>query len=176
MHLIQTVIHYFIFYGVWCVCVVAGSENMFWLGMPLVLIYLAFHLFFMSVSPKKEMMLIAALTVLGSITDSVLALLGAVSYAWAYVGGIAWWTVSLWACFATTYWHAFSWLSPHTLLASVMGAIGAPMCYAWIESRGAIFFPHGKIEAFFIIGVVWAVVLPVSFVMSRWIQRLPEEV
>ena len=176
MHVFQVVIHYLIFYGVWCSCVVAGSQNRIWLGVPLVAIYLVAHLFFMSVSPKKEMVLIVALTVLGCVTESLLSILGAVSYAWAYIGGIAWWTVSLWVCFATTYWHALSWLSSHTVLSAFMGAIGAPLCYAWGESRGAVLFPNGRIEAFFIISIVWAVVFPVSFVISRLVQHLPEDI
>jgi hypothetical protein len=125
---------------------------------------------FISKSPQREAVFIAVLTLLGAVNESMLAVLGVVVYSGAYWGGIAWWTLSLWACFATTYWHAFSWLAQRPFLAGFLGAIVAPMCYGSIESVGGISFPVGEVRGFLTIAAVWAIVLPVTFALSRRIQ------
>jgi hypothetical protein len=113
--------------------------------------------------------------VFGAANESVLAALGVVTYAEAYWEGVAWWTVSLWGCFATTYWHAFSWLEGHPGLAVVLGGFIAPLSYAWIERMGGVSFPQGEMVGILVVGGLWAIVLPISFVVSRRIRLLGSE-
>ena len=174
MGIFLKVINYLAFYALWCLCAFAGDDKQALWAVPIVLVYLVLHLLFISSSPKKEAVLIVVLTLLGALNESLLASIGFVSYSGAIWKGISWRTLSLWACFATTYWHAFSWLSSRLILASVLGAMVAPPCYAWIESVGGIQFPLGRAEALLTIGIQWAVVLPLSFAISRWIQHFRE--
>ncbi len=171
MTLFFRLVNYLSFYGLWLVCVFAGvAKKPLW-AIPCVLCYLALHLFFIASFRKREAILILALTVVGALNESLLAMGGVVVYTGAYWEGISWWTLSLWACFATTYWHAFSWLESRPVLATLLGATAAPMCYAWIEQVGGMSFPKGYTEAFLVIGVLWAVVLPGSFAISHYVRN-----
>jgi hypothetical protein len=169
-------VNYIAFYGLWCLCVMAGDDKRALWVIPIVLVYLVCHLLYISSSPKREAFLIIVLTLFGAVNESLLATFGVVSYAGAYWKGISWWTLSLWACFATTYWNAFSWLSSRLFLSSFFGAIAAPLCYVWIENAGELHFLIGRTEALLAIGALWAVVLPLSFVISRWIKYFREDV
>ena len=175
MVLLLRVVNYLAFYALWCLCIIAGDDKRAQWAIPVVLVYLVLHLLFMSSSPKREAILIAVLTLVGAMNESLLAKSGFVSYADAYWLGVSWWTLSLWACFATTYWHAFSWLSSRFLLAGFLGALAAPLCYASIATVGGISFPKGNTEGLLTIGVLWACVLPLTFVISRWIQHFRED-
>lgn len=168
------IVNYLAFYGLWCVCVFAGKDKGEFWAIPMVVGYLIFHLSVVSATPKREALFIASLTCLGAVNESLLSILGAVHYLEAYWLGVSWWTLSLWACFATTYWRAFAWLSSRLWLAAPLGAVAAPVCYAWIERVGLISFPQGSALALSIIGIVWAGMLPLSFFLSRWIQHARE--
>lgn len=175
MALLIRLINYMAFYGVWCLCLLTGSDSHIMWALPVILIYLVLHLVFISTCPRRESILIAVLTVVGAINESFLSVLGVVSYAGAYFLGIAWWTLALWACFATTYWHAFSWLSGRPFLAAILGALAAPMCYASVEKVGGISFPLGFQVAWVTIAAVWAIVLPATFAISQWICHFREK-
>ena len=141
------------------------------IALPIVLGYLLLHLALVSRAWKKEAVLIAALTVFGALNETVLSLLGAVAYKGALWEGVAWWTLALWASFATTYWHAFSWLGSRRILSSLLGAFVVPACYAWFGVMGAIRYPNGLPLAMLTIGAVWALTLPVTFYISTLLQH-----
>ncbi len=175
MQIVWNIINYLCFYGLWCLCATAGCEKRGEWVVLIVIAYLMFHLSVVSSSPKRETILLMALTLLGAMNESILAMVGVVSYARAYFG-IAWWTLSLWACFATTFWHTLSWLGSPLWRASVLGALAAPVCYAWLSRVGVISFPLGVFPAMAAISMVWAGVLPLAFVVSRRIQHFREDV
>ena len=164
-------INYLGFYAVWVVCTIAVDRKLPLIALPVVLGYLLLHLAFVSRSWKKEAVLIASLTAFGAMNETVLSLLGAVTYQGALWRGVAWWTLALWASFATTYWHAFSWLSSRPLLSSVLGASVVPVCYAWFGITGAIQYPNGPLRAALTIGAVWAITLPATFYISSLLQH-----
>lgn len=174
MAILYRLINYFAFYGLWCLCILTGSSSHALWVVPIILLYMSLHLLFISTSPKKEAIFIGLLTLFGAANESMLSLLGAVHYADAYWEGIAWWTLSLWACFATTYWHAFSWLASRPILASILGAFVAPICYVSIERVGELSFPLGMTESLLVIASVWAVILPCTFALGTWIQHYGE--
>jgi hypothetical protein len=171
MKIALQVLNYIAFYGLWFICAYAEKDRRPMVAIPIVGIYLFLHLFFISAEPLKEAGLVALLTLVGGVNESVLASFQAVSYEGACWRGVAWWTLALWAAFATTYWHAFSWLSSRPFLAGFLGAIVAPLCYAWLESVEVVRFPIGRGTALGIIGIQWAIILPVTFKLSRWIQN-----
>jgi hypothetical protein len=167
MVILLRVMNYIAFYGLWVLCLLAAvAREPLW-AVPAVVLYLTVHLLFFSTFPVKEGILIALMTVLGGINESVLASLGVVTYTGAYWKGIAWWTLCLWACFGSTYWHAFSWLEGRPMLSAVLGAIVAPICYLSVERAGGVVFSDGRVSALVAIGALWAVVLPCTFALSR---------
>jgi hypothetical protein len=163
--------NYLAFYALWVLCIVAARFDMPYIAIPIVVLYLILHLVFISQAWKKEALLIIVLTAVGAVNESVLSLLGAVTYVGALWGGVSWWGLALWASFATTYWHAFSWLSSRPILSAVLGAIVAPICYAWLGLMHVIEYPHGSARAMLTIRVVWSLMLPCTFLISKLIAR-----
>lgn len=166
MSILLKLINYVAFYILWCLLLLTVSKNRAEWGIPVVLLYLVLHLTFVSTSSKREAVLILILTILGALNESFLAAVGVVEYAGTYWAGVSWWTLSLWTCFATTYWHAFSWLAPRPLLSFLLGAVVAPFCYVSIEQVGGISFPLGRVPGLITIGAVWGVLLPLTFAVS----------
>ena len=168
---ISWVINYLGFYIVWVVCVAAAHLSRPFLAVLVAAGFLLLHLAFVSDDRKKEALFIALLTAYGAVNETLLSFLGAVTYEGALWRGVAWWTLALWASFATTYWHAFSWLNSRPLLAAVLGATVAPICYAWVKSMGAIVYQNGEMRAMIAIALVWAWTLPCTFYMSQLLRR-----
>lgn len=168
--------NYFAFYALWFLILFSEQAKSPYIALPIVGMYLVTHIVCFSQSPARETFLICALTVIGALNETILSLSGLVQYLGAYVEGVSWWTLSLWATFATTYWHAFSWLESRTILSCILGALVAPPCYIWIQRIGAITFPEGVLPATVAIGALWACVLPVTFWISksvRCVERSP---
>ena len=170
MALFVRIVNYLGFYALWMLCVMAiVAQKPLWAIVGVVL-YLIIHFLCISRTPKRELLFLLLLTAVGLLNETWLWGIGVVTYVGAYWGGIAWWTISLWICFATTYWHAFSWLEGRPWISAVLGAAAAPFCYAWIEQEGGITFPRGAVVGLLVIGGTWAVLLPLSFCLSRWMR------
>ena len=164
-------INYIAFYVVWVVCILSVHHSRHVLAISIALLFCILHLIFVCKDWRREIPFIAALTAYGAVNESLLSFLGAVSYEGALWMGVSWWTLILWAAFATTYWHAFSWMASKPLLSALLGATVAPICYAWMNRMGAIEYPNGETTAMLAIGAVWACSLPCTFFISRFFQR-----
>lgn len=163
-------INYFAFYILWVICIGAARLDMAYIAVPIVIFYLIFHLTFISRDWKKEILLIVALTAVGAFNESALSLLGAITYEGALWGGVSWWSLCLWASFATTCWYAFSWLCSRPLLAAFLGGAVMPICYASIARLNVIQYSDAT-RAMLTVGAVWALMLPCTFLISKSIQR-----
>ena len=163
-------INYLAFYFLWVICIGAARFDMAYIAIPIVILYLIFHLVFISLDWKKEGLLIVVLTAVGAFNESALFLLGKITYKDAFWGGVSWWSLGLWASFATTYWHAFSWLSSKPLLSAFLGGTVMPFCYASIGHLNVIQYSDTT-RAMCAVGVVWALLLPCTFLISKKIQR-----
>ena len=168
-------VNYLAFYLLWVVCVVAAYYHVSLLTVPVVLLYLIAHLAFVSKAWREEALFIALLTVYGMMNESLLSLCGAISYEGALWEGVSWWTLGLWAVFATTYWHSFSWLRSRPIVSALLGAAVVPACYEWVNLMGAIQYPNGQTRAMISVGVLWALTLPCTFFISNAFQRRCEE-
>lgn len=163
--------NYISFYVVWIGCLWAAVRGWSFFSMCAVIIYLIAHLRFVSKSPLAESLLIMSIVGLGVFNDIVLTTLGVLSYVDATAFGSAWWMIALWACFGSTYWHAFSWLESRRLLACLLGATAVPLCYMWGVNAGAVSLRLDEKWAYGIIAVLWAGILPFSFVMSNYMKK-----
>jgi hypothetical protein len=162
--------NYIAFYLLWFICIWADIKGYGLFVTPLVALYLYVHLAWISPDPRRELCFISLLAAMGACSDTLFAVTHLVYYQHTFLPGISWWNLSLWVCFGTTYWHAFSWLEPRPLLAAVLGAIVAPICYVGIEEAGAIFFTAQREIVLSIISFFWAVFLPVTFHISKKIR------
>ncbi len=173
MNIFLRVLNYLAFYLIWYLCLRSiGGEG---IGLTLVVaaLYFAIHFFFVSERPVREAFFMTCLTLFGMVNETLLAVTGVVTYADAYYGGVAWWTILLWFCFASTYQHAFSWLEPLVWQSSLLGAIVAPICYAVLAKAGAISFGETFWSSLFWIGLDWAIIMPLTFAFSRQLLHRP---
>ena len=153
-------LNYLTFYLLWCLCVWGASQDQQAIPLIAVILYLIIHLAFVSRKPLRETLLIVVVTALGCLNESILAYFQIVLYRDAFFLGVAWWTICLYACFATTLWYSFSWLLRRPLLATFLGATAMPICYLGIAHARAISFPLGEVIAFAVVGLQYAILVP----------------
>lgn len=172
MNIFLRILNYGAFYLIWYLCLRSIGRSGMDIALFVTVVYFGIHFAFVSDCPRKEGLFMVCLTAFGIFNESVLSVAGVLTYADALYAGIAWWTILLWFCFSSTFWHAFSWLEPYPILASFLGAIVAPICYAALAKSGAVSFMIDAPYALFWIGIDWAIILPASFVFSRyWKER-----
>jgi hypothetical protein len=165
------VVNYLAFYFIWVGCLYAAVNQLSLVAMLVVCGYLVLHLAFVSVHPLAEGVLICSIVLFGTLNDIFLTQLNLLKYVDASWIGASWWMTGLWACFGSTYWHAFSWLDPRIALSACLGAVAVPFCYLWGESAKTVTFLVHESTALAVIGLIWAFLLPLTFIISRAIKR-----
>lgn len=165
------VCNYLAFYLIWVGCLYAAGHQLSCVAASFVGVYLVLHLLFVSERPIAELFLILAVIFLGTLNDCILTLSGIVTYMDASWLGTSWWMTGIWGCFGSTYWHTFSWLESRKLLAALLGAIAVPLCYLWGAEANVLSFSVNQQLALLIVAVLWAFLLPLSFVMSLAIKN-----
>lgn len=149
---------------------VVGRYEWVWLSLPVLVVYIGFLLLRQIVKPM-QIVLPAAI---GITADSLFSLLGLFTFptadsAWyvAQPGLLPFWFILLWVAFATTLSQSLRFLADKVLLTVLAGAVAFPFNY-WVGSQlGGIYFPHGKLITFAVIGVSWAILLPLAFKSLR---------
>ncbi len=154
-------INYFSFYIVWCLCIWGAAHDKEAIPISVIAFYLIIHLVFVSQAPVKECLLVVVVAFLGCLNESILAYFDKVSYAGASFLGVAWWTLSLYVCFATTLWYSFAWLIHRPLLSSILSATAMPVCYLGMAHARVISFPSGEVAGLIMVGLQYAVLVPI---------------
>ena len=163
----QFVINIVIYQICWLACILGGAQGMPWLGVLLVAIAIAYHLY-TAVQPGVEGLLIASAAVIGAVWDSFLVAAG-----WlVYPSGVLldntapYWIIALWAGFAITFNVSLAWFKDRLLLASLLGAIGGPLAFLAGERLGAVEFtdPFAGLTA---LAIGWALLMPLMMVLAR---------
>jgi hypothetical protein len=121
----------------------------------------------------RELTLITAVGVLGTVVDSLKATTGLLSYREGYPG-IGWlcplWITAMWLNFATTINGALSWLKGKYILAALLGAVAGPLNYLAGARMGAIDLNLALVPTFLILAVVWGIVIPFVFWIGERIE------
>ena len=169
--LLLKVINYFAFYIIWVGCLYAALHQLSFLFFLIVCAYLVLHLTFVSERSLAELFLIASIMLIGTANDILLTELHVVQYTDALPIGVSWWMLGIWACFGSTYWHAFSWLESRLTLSVLLGALVVPFCYLWGIEAKTVTFLWDESSALVLIGILWAIVLPITFIISHAIKR-----
>jgi hypothetical protein len=165
-----------IFYQATWLAAIAGAARGWWWAGPAM--FAAFAAWQLAVSSLRvadlELMLCAA--VVGFIVDSLCIRCGLFVYAapvpspdYAPV-----WIVALWMSFALTLNHSLAWLKSHLPLASVLGAVGAPLAYL-AAARGwhALAIAADPTLAFGALALAWAILTPALFWLARHLTSVP---
>jgi len=150
----------------WFACVLGAVNRIFLLGPIVVLVVISVHLFW-SNRPSKELVLIGLTALLGAGWDSLLVLVGFVTYpSGTIINGLApYWIIMLWMLFATTLNVSLPWLREKVLLSLLLGAFFGPLAYYVGVQLGGIVFLN-LTASLLSIAVGWSVILPTLIALS----------
>jgi hypothetical protein len=122
---------------------------------------LAIHFFWFRAQGDLE--LVAASTLLGIVSESMLLSTGVVAYSGQGAPSIPpLWIVTLWSNFAITLNHSLAWLRRNLWVAGAVGALAGPAAYVGGSRLGAISLlePSSAVMA---LALVWGAALPLLF-------------
>ena len=157
------------FYIGWWGCILGSSNGYPYIGPLLTIVFIIFHGNFFMIS-TKEIQLIVIVGLVGTFVDSCLFLSKFFIYAGAYSDNLfiaPLWITAMWAGFAATINHSMTFFQGKWLLMVIAGAIFGPAAYYTGEGFGAISFQLTPLLSLLIIGAVWAVAMPVVFLINK---------
>ncbi|MEZ5583023.1 MAG: DUF2878 domain-containing protein [Candidatus Competibacteraceae bacterium] len=151
----------------WLACVLGGAYGLPWLGTGLAMALIAAHIRW-TANPRRELILILTIGVLGAAWDSLLVALGWLIYpSGTLIAGTApHWIVAMWMLFATTLNVSLRWLHGRLLLATVLGALGGPLAYFAGYRLGGVEFSQLWV-GLTALGLGWAVLMPLLTVLAE---------
>jgi hypothetical protein len=157
-----TIVNILSFCAAWLACFFGAADGQFWFGPVVAMALLMLHLVLRPDNLAVEMRLIVAAGVLGSAVDTGLALSGYVSFATHAI--LPWmcppWMVAVWMVFGSTLRTSLDWLGSRYVLAALFGVLGGPLSYAYGARIGALQLSPPAAAGLLVIGVTWALVVP----------------
>ena len=163
----KTIVNFVEFQIGWLACVLGGANAMPWAGPSLAIAILVWHLY-QANAWKKELALVAIITLFGSLFDQVLLWLGWIQYPMSSspAGLIPVWMMALWAIFSTTLNVSLRWMRGKHLTAILFGFIGGPLAYLAGQKLGAMdMVSYNNILVVLAIG--WGLMMPAMLWLSE---------
>ena len=156
----RVLLNFVAFQIAWFACVLGGAHDRVTAGTLAVAAAVALHLA-IAPRPGPEARLVAILTGIGLVWDSLVVSLGLMSYpAGTFAPGVApLWIIAMWALFATTLNLSMSWLKGRPWLAAAFGAVGGPLAYVAGRKLGGVEMNEPAL-ALLVQGLGWAVMMP----------------
>lgn len=156
------------FQAAWLALVISAANGVPFVGQVVAVLAIALHLM-VSPNAKAEATLIVIAALLGLILESLILSVGFVSY--ASPSGMTWlapaWLVAFWPVFATTINVTFRPVRDWTVAAIFVGFLAVPIAYFVGANLGAMSFAEPQLNGLGVIGLAWAVALPVLLVLAR---------
>jgi hypothetical protein len=114
-----------------------------------------------------DLKLLLTMALLGTVLDSLYIALGLIHYNGGYSPYIApLWVTALWALLSISINHSLSWLQDNLWMASLFGAIGAPISYLAAIKLGAGTLTAPPWLVLTAIGLAWSLLFPALFKLS----------
>jgi hypothetical protein len=137
-------------------CAVLGRDALLPLTAGLILLHLA-----LARDLKRELFQLSAVALVGVTVDACLSAGGF----YLFEGGVLvpLWLCCLWLAFATTLGRSLAFFGPRPALTALAGAVVLPFNYLVGARLGAVEFGHPLPLTFVVVGLVWAVLLPVMY-------------
>lgn len=151
----------------WFACVLGAAQGYPWAGTAVAAGVVAWHLW-SAARPAQEVSLLAQVMLIGAVWDSLLVMLGWISYpsGTLLAGTAPHWILALWALFATALNVSMRWLKGRLLVAALLGAVCGPLSY-WAAMRlGAVEFVHPA-QVIVAIAVGWSLIMPALMLLSQ---------
>lgn len=158
----------------WFAFVWGGASGRWWLGFILLALFAAWQLK-ATRWPRSDLGLMGAALGVGLVVETLMAATGLFAYA-SPVPSTAFaplWMLGLWINFGLTINHSMAWFKPRLLPAALFGLLGGPFAY-WMAGRmwGALTIADPQWPALAVLGVAWAVAMPLLCVLAvRWVRR-----
>lgn len=121
-------------------------------------------------APRRELLVLVAVTALGTALDSLGVALGVLAFPAdpsARLGLVPLWIASQWLNFATTLRHSLAWLAPRPLLAALLGALGGPLAYRSSAALGVVELHPDALFAGACLALEWALATPLVLALAR---------
>lgn len=155
-------INFVIFQVIWFVLILGKNDYLF-----IALLLLGLH-FYLVKDAVNELKLVGIITALGTLVDSVLA------HAEVFVFNdpihtlmIPLWLLVVWSGFAITLTHSLSYFHSRFWLSVCAGMVGGPASYLAGERLGAVAFSHSTLITALCLGVLWAILFPLSIGLAK---------
>jgi len=160
----------------WFGCVLAAAAGLPWAGPVGVAALAALHLW-MTPDRRRELGLLAAVAVLGTVIDSVQMKLGVFSFPGAAAGATVCplWLSAMWVNFALTLHVSGSWLRGRYAVAAALGAVAGPASYCAGARMGAMRLHPDPAVALPALVFEWSLAMPLLLKAAAWTEPRPGE-
>jgi hypothetical protein len=158
----KTLLNVVFFQLLWLVCVGGAGRGYWWVGLPVMALFAAYHF---KVTPWRvadgKLLLIAI--VLGGIVDTLFVQLGLMQFNASVPSSAVApvWILLLWAGFALTLNHSMSYFQTRFWPALVFGLLGGPLAYYVAKNIWkAVNFLQSDVIVYGALAFAWAVMTP----------------
>lgn len=166
--------NFILFQLTWFCSVLGAANNLQWLALCGLLIFIAFH-FCTTKLRYADSVIMASAFILGGLFDTLWVYLGWVSFKHAAFSPLPpYWLICLWLAFALTINHSMSWMKSHYWLALLAGAISGPLSYLAGARLGAMQWIHVA-PAAIALTVSWALFMPFFLWLSDFVIRKKQD-
>jgi len=170
---LKTLLNVVFFQAVWLASVGGAGRGYWWLGLPVLAVFLIYH-FSVSTCRKADAQLLVISVILGFIADSVLLQLGLLRFEqpvpWVNFAPI--WILTLWASFALTLNHSMAFFQTRPVWAAIFGFFGGPLAY-YVAANvwKAAVFTAPPLHVYGALALVWAIMTPLLLNIGLNLQR-----
>lgn len=165
---VDVIVNVIAFQMAWLVLVLGAANGLPFVGLVMALGTITLHLLRSPRAVPEAKLLLAAVTV-GTVIETAILATGSVSYAAPAL--VSWlpplWLVMLWPAFATLLNVTFRRFRSWVVAAVVFGFAFAPLAYYAGAKLGAMTMPDPFLRSLSIIGLAWAVALPLLVIIAR---------
>jgi len=157
----------------WFGCVLASRFDMPLAALPLVVTIVAAQFSWTSpLSWRVTALFVACVTIVGASVDTLMLSTGVLAFEGRSAPSVEFvlWIAAFWANFAAVPNVALRWLRGRAWLAGVLGAVSAPGTYLAGAKLGALSIGEPTWRSMLLIGVEWAVLLPLIVVLGSSLE------
>jgi hypothetical protein len=161
------IINFVLFQIGWFACVLGAAKQLPWLGVVVVAVIVAWHLW-QAKQAQPELVLLVLALLIGGLFDQMMLMNGLISYqahGWSDALAPAW-ILALWAVFVTVLNVSLRWMRGKWLTMILFGAIGGPLAYIGAEKLGAVTL-NSLPTSYIALGVGWAILTPILVFWSQ---------
>lgn len=149
----------------WFAALYGGILNSLALALLPALALAIWHLFLMRTQIPSQLLLFIALILLGFVVESAFIAFGAIIFVGSPLFGFGppVWVLAMWFAFATLPHGCLNWFRGKWILQILLGGLTGPLSYLAGGKLGGATLHEPVLTSLVIIGIGWAIALPVIF-------------